>query len=122
LDQEEGEEEGAGLAEALQALATQWPGEARFRAADVARLINARGGVAADRERGTSLRELLFPELSGSPDTPVTPRAVGMRLGHHLDAPVVARGRTLVLRVAPRLPGDKARDPHEYLVKGAERP
>ena len=45
-----------------------------------------------------------------------------MRLGHHLDAPVVARGRTLVLRVAPRLPGDKARDPHEYVVKGAERP
>jgi hypothetical protein len=94
LTQEEDDQESADLADALVALAAQWPGnkekpeQSVFQAKAVAELINTTGewANAERRDRGEILREFLFP---GVPLTrAVTAKAVGKRLRRHIDEPV----------------------------------
>jgi hypothetical protein len=98
LAQEEDDEESASLADALTVLAAKWPNGASFQAADVARLVNTTGDWALEieRERGTILRESLFPEVPES--KAVTPIAVGKRLKRHVGGPVLRDGKTLTLK------------------------
>jgi hypothetical protein len=94
LTQEEDDQESADLADALAALADQWPGnkekteESVFQAKAVAELINTTGewATAEKRDLGEILREFLFP---GVPlKQAVTAKAVGKRLRRHVDEPV----------------------------------
>jgi hypothetical protein len=105
LSQEEDDEETASLADALQALATLWPNGKAFLAADLARLINDRSEFSIDKERATTLREFLFPELASKTDQPVTAKAVGKRLKRHIGEPLKSGTQTLCLKALPKAPG-----------------
>jgi hypothetical protein len=104
LEQEEDEEESASLADALEALATQWPDNKTFQSIDVSRLININpknDGLFNDtpereKERAAVLREYLFPTLS--PGQTVTAQAVTRRLKTHIGEPVRRGGKILILR------------------------
>jgi hypothetical protein len=118
LSQEDEEEEGASLSEALNAMSEQWPHQKQFQAADVARLIEGgssinrpdstaskeewesyNAAVAAENQRRELLREFLFPGVSHhrlALDVPV--HAVGMRLRGHVGNVVRHGVRTLVLK------------------------
>jgi hypothetical protein len=98
LAQEEDDEESASLADALRALAAQWPANAEFSAADVARMVNDRSEFTSDaeRERCATLREFLFPSLPSGQIA--TAKATGKRLRRHIGEPVKAGAETLVLK------------------------
>jgi hypothetical protein len=91
LRQEEDDVESSSLADALEAVAAQWPGT--FTAADVALVVN---NVFGD-DLSTLLREVLFSGLSSAP-TQVSPRSMGRYLKRHIDAPVQSGKRVLALR------------------------
>jgi hypothetical protein len=91
LWQEEDDVESSSLADALEAMAAQWPGS--FTAADVALVVN---NVFGD-DFSTLLREVLFSGLSSAP-TQVSPRSMGRHLKRHIDAPVRSGKRVLALR------------------------
>ena len=96
LTQEEDDQESADLADALVALADQWPGnkenprQSIFQAKAVAELINTTGewATAEKRDRGEILREFLFPGVPLM--RAVTAKAVGKRLKRHVEEPVAA--------------------------------
>ena len=106
LEQEEEDEETASLVDALNALATKWSDGQTFKAADVARVINDHSDYSIDRERGTILREFLFPEHGNRSDQTVSPKAVGKRLKRHIDEPVQSAAQTLCLKLEPKPPGN----------------
>jgi hypothetical protein len=91
LRQEEDDVETSSLADALEAMAAQWP--RTFTAADVALVVN---NVFGD-DFSTLLREVLFSGLSSAP-TQVSPRSMGRYLKRHIDAPVQSGKRVLTLR------------------------
>jgi hypothetical protein len=107
LTQEEDDEEGASLADALAALASRWPNCLGFRAADVARLINDQSEFRSETEkqRSETLREFLFPKLL--PGHTATAKATGNQLKKHLGEPVMRGARTLTLYGSP--------DPHDKM-------
>jgi hypothetical protein len=99
LTQEEDDEEGAALVDVLAALAGKWPGAVAFSSADVTKLVNdfqSSWASDADKERGATLRDFLFPNTQ--PSLIVTAKAVGKRLKSHLAAPVMRGGRTFTLK------------------------
>jgi hypothetical protein len=118
LSQEDEEEEGASLSEALSALQGQWPDQQQFQAGDVARLLEGATRVgeidadasdderkrhtaaeAAENQRRTVLREFLLPELSRTRFVAdVSGAVVGKRLRGHVGNPVRNGDRTLVLK------------------------
>ena len=106
LAQEEEDEETASLADALNALASKWSDGQTFKAADIARMINDHSDYSLDRERGTILREFLFPEHANRPDQTVSSKAVGKRLKKHIDEPVQSAAQTLCLKLVPKPPGN----------------
>jgi hypothetical protein len=89
LRQEEDDQESASLADALEALAMEMPGE--FDASEVVECINRSG-----RARGRALREFLYPEAP--PNHIATSVSVGTLLKSHVDEPVKGRKGTLILR------------------------
>jgi hypothetical protein len=98
LTQEEDDEEGAALVDALVALRLQanWGAEG-FKAADVARMLNDTSDRGpGEVERCAVLREFLFPGTS--PNQPVTSIATGKRLRKHVCEPVSNGTQTLILR------------------------
>jgi hypothetical protein len=105
LSQEDTEEDSASLADALAAIDAQWPESAKFKASDVARLINPLPtdefgqpkGYRSDqaREHSEILREYLFPTITRN--QLVSAKAVGKRLKNHLGEPVRKNGKTLIL-------------------------
>jgi hypothetical protein len=100
--QEEEDEESASLADALAVLANKWPKNEFFQASDVAKLANATGEWANEREAAMTLRDFLFPGTP--PNQAVTAKATGKRLKRHVDEPVPRNGETLNLK--------EERDPH----------
>ncbi|MGY4310985.1 hypothetical protein [Bradyrhizobium sp. JR3.5] len=91
LAQEEDDEESASLADALAAMAEEWP-KREFKAVEVAAIINE----SSLNLRGATLSEFLFP---GAPfGFTATAKSTGKRLKSHLDGPVKGGDRTLVLR------------------------
>jgi hypothetical protein len=105
LTQEEDDEEGASLADALAALAEQWQNCANFRAADVVRLVNDQSDyrLEAEKQRGETLREFLFPNLPLGHTA--TAKAASNQLKRHLSEPVMRGARTFTLYGVP--------DPHD---------
>jgi hypothetical protein len=99
LVQEEDDEDSASLADALAVLAEKWPNETLFQAADVAKLANATGEWANEREHAITLREFLFPGIP--PHQAVTAKATGKRLKRHVDEPVPRDGNILSLKQTP---------------------
>ena len=92
LEQEEDDEESASLADALAAMAEEWPKKKEFKAAEVATIINE----SSLNQRGATLSEFLFP---GAPfGFTATAKSTGKRLKSHLDGPVKGGDRTFVLR------------------------
>lgn len=80
LDQESGDEEGIGLAEALSAMASEWPKE--FISGEVANLINNE----FEGHHSDALRDFLFGTTP--PKFVATSRAVGKRLKAYQGCPV----------------------------------
>jgi hypothetical protein len=78
LVQEEDDEESASLADALAALADEWPDATPFEAAEVAKLANNTGEWSAKREQAMTLREFLFPTIPEN--QAVTAKSAGKRL------------------------------------------
>ena len=101
LSQEQDDEESASLADALIALVAKWPGQTKFKATDVERMVNDHSEFASDdeRERCATLREFLFPTLP--PNQIVTAKATGKRLKRHIGEPVKAGDTTLILKAEP---------------------
>jgi hypothetical protein len=116
IAQKQEDEESADLGEALEALDEAWPREIKFRAAHVADLINNPGdGTYGPRtKRGAIIRDFLFPKPPPS-NQPVSAKAVGKRLMHHLGDPVHRGQRTLVLKEFHN-PGSPAKDAISYFV------
>jgi hypothetical protein len=99
LAREHEDEDSTSLADALEIMLQKWSGQ--FDAADVAKFINVQpqtdqyGPRTAD-PGAVSLREFLYP---GAPaNHTVTPKSVGKLLKNHVDEPVKAGERTLILR------------------------
>ena len=112
LAQEEDEEEGASLADALAAMAdTKWPqadgspkATGPFQAAHMARMVSDQSEYRLDdeRERAAIVREFLFP--TAPPGQIITAKAVGKRLKRHIGEPIKRGDTTLILK--------EWRDPH----------
>jgi hypothetical protein len=96
IAQEEDDEESASLADALTAMAEEWPDEKEFRAAEVAEHIN---NTSFD-ECGLILREFLYPGIPSV--STASAKSVGNRLKKHRDEPVKCGDRMLVLRSRPK--------------------
>jgi hypothetical protein len=96
LVQEEDDEESASLADVLAILADKWPEAGVFQATDVAKLANATGEWANERESAMTLREFLFPNVPTN--QAVSAKATGKRLRRHVDEPVPRNGETLTLK------------------------
>jgi hypothetical protein len=108
VDQEQGEEESASLADVLDSLSRKWPAESKFHAADIAKIINDTSQWRTDDEveRSAILRELLFADAQ--PNTTVTAKATGKRLSRHVGEPVMHGTKTLILKeVRDRSAGPK---------------
>ena len=107
LSQEEDDEETASLADALVALSGEWPQEAPFLAANVARMVNDNSEFTPEekRNRNVAMREFLFPDLASKSNQTVTSKAVGKRLQRHVGDPVSMAGSTLTLKEVPKPPG-----------------
>jgi hypothetical protein len=107
IAQEQMDEDGASLADALALLAAKWPNAGKFKAAAVASMINVDNSQPAtsedEKEKAMILREVLFTDLP--PNQTVSARSTGRRLKRHVDGPVQHDGKTLCLR--------KERDTHE---------
>ena len=99
----------------LEALDAKWPKELKFRAVDVADLINNPGDAphGPRTQRGTTIREFLFPKQPSN--QPVSAKAIGKRLTHHLGDPVQRGQRTLMLKEFQKL-GAPAKDAISYFV------
>lgn len=99
LAQEGDDEESASLSDALVVLdAIVWPGRTgSFQAADLARLLNEPDiyASAEHKERTTTLREFLFPNLSAAQT--ITAKSAGKRLKRHVGDPVKHGDKTLCL-------------------------
>jgi hypothetical protein len=98
LTQEEDDEEGAALVDALNALDRQWPHGRTFQATELAKMLNDTSAYQGDteKERAATLREFLFPSLP--PGQTATAKAAGKRLKKHVGEPVLAGARTLILK------------------------
>jgi hypothetical protein len=98
LSQEEDDEEGAALVDALTALEAKWPGQQTFLAADLAKMLNDQSDFRGDaeKERAATLREFLFP--TAPQGQTITAKSAGKRLKRHYGEPVQANNRTLILR------------------------
>ena len=102
LNQEDDDEESAGLGDALQAMAEiRWlrtNSTGPFQASDLARYLNDRSEMRmeADVERTSVLHEFLFPE--GRQGHDVSAKSVGRTLKRHLGEPVRVGKSTLILR------------------------
>jgi len=94
LNQEEEEEEAASLADALEAMLRNWP--VRFRASDVAGLINTPTSLPEIEQDQQTLREFLLP--SAPPDHAFSAKTVTRLLKKHLDEAVRGDKKNLVLR------------------------
>jgi hypothetical protein len=101
LSQEEDDEDSASLADALAVMERRWT---KFKASDVADLINRRDADASlelDTLRemnrdSVTLRDFLFGHAPAG--FVATPKSVGRRLKAHVDEPVRSGERTLILR------------------------
>lgn len=101
LSQEEDDEDSASLADALAVMERRWT---KFKASDVADLINRRDADASlelDTLRemnrdSVTLRDFLFGHAPAG--FVATPKSVGRRLKAHVDEPVRSSERTLILR------------------------
>jgi hypothetical protein len=106
LAREDEDDESTSLAEALEIMLQKWSGQ--FDAADVAKFINVQAqtdqyGVPRSPDPSAAgLREFLYP--GAPPNHMATPKSVGKMLKNHVDEPVKAGERTLILR--------KHEDPH----------
>jgi hypothetical protein len=101
MRQEATEEDGADLGDALSALASLWPAEITFTAAELVAKLCGGSGVATlltdkDPAAVDLVRDFLFSDLANSPR--ITAKAVSKRLKRHLDNPVMVAGRTLALK------------------------
>jgi hypothetical protein len=98
LSQEEDDEEGAALVDALTALEAKWPKEQTFLAADLAKMLNDQSDFRGDteKERAATLREFLFPTAPSG--QVITAKSASKRLKRHYGEPVQANKRTLILR------------------------
>jgi hypothetical protein len=116
LTQEEDDEEGAALVDALQALRMQSDWGARgFKASDVTRMLNDRSERGpGEVERCALVKEFLFPGTS--PDLSVTSIAVGKRLRKHVGEPVSAGKETIILR-EEKEKGGGGRASSEYFIE-----
>jgi hypothetical protein len=116
LTQEQDDEEGAALVDALQALRMQADWGARgFKASDVARMLNDRSERGpGEVERCALVKEFLFPGTS--PDLSVTSIAIGKRLRKHVGEPVSIGNETLILR-EEKEKGGGGRASSEYFVE-----
>jgi hypothetical protein len=99
LRQEDEDEEGSALADALTALAGKW-GRGKFEAKDVATFLNDQTNAInrsnEDLERVACLREFLFPQTP--PNQVVSAKSLGKALKRHSGEPVKAGDGTLVLK------------------------
>ena len=104
LAQEDDDEDGASLADALSALAVEWPSQGMFTASDVATRLNQLAWMAnVDKERVTIMREFLLPKLPPGQDA--SAKSIGKALKNHVGEPVKNHGsETLILK--------EWRDPH----------
>jgi hypothetical protein len=98
LTQEQDDEEGAALVDALAALDLQWPHGKPFQSTALAKALNDTSAFQGDteKERMDTLREFLFPGLPQGQT--VTAKAVGKRLKKHVGEPVRVADRTLTLK------------------------
>jgi hypothetical protein len=98
LSQEEDDEEGSALVDALAALRAQsnW-GDNGFQASDLARLLNDNSERGpSEIERSAVLREFLFPLTP--PNQAISAISIGKRLRKHVGEPVSHGNLTLILR------------------------
>jgi hypothetical protein len=100
LSQEEDEEDTASIAEALAALAFEWPDGNTFTAGDLAKKLNDQSvmRIDAQRERQATLREFLFADLPH--DRTITTKSASKRLRKHVGDPVRVAKSILCLRSA----------------------
>jgi hypothetical protein len=103
LEQEEDDEESASLADALVVLVKHYriddKGTIRFKAADVAKLVNKGAEQSAtdiDKEHADTLRDFLFPGIPSNQS--VNAKATGKRLQRHVGEPVRHGDQILTLR------------------------
>jgi hypothetical protein len=89
LAREDEDEDSVSLAEALALMLNQL--SIKFDANEIAQLVNSQIDP-----RGTTLREFLYPDEPAG--MVATPKSVGKRLKNHIDEPVKAGDRTLILR------------------------
>jgi hypothetical protein len=100
LAREDEDEDSTSLADALEIMLQKW--SAQFDAADVAKFINVQpqtdqyGAPRTADPSAASLREFLYP--GALPNQMPTPKSVGKLLKKHVDEPVKAGERTLILR------------------------
>jgi hypothetical protein len=91
----------------LTILAAKWPNGALFESAEVAKLANATGDWASERENAATLREILFPTIPLN--QAVTAKSIGKRLKRQVDEPVPCNGNILSLK--------ETRDTHKGTLK-----
>jgi hypothetical protein len=112
LAQDEDDEDAASLADALAAMAAQWPNG--FHADVVADLIDNPMNPA-----GRILREFLYP--NAVPTVRPGARSVGKQLKKHIDEPVKSGNRTLILRVGVDTTG-AAKGASHYCIEAKSEP
>jgi hypothetical protein len=107
LTQEEDDEEGASVTDALAVLSKKWPKgetglESTFTAADVAKLANTTGEWASETDRmyAETLRDFLFPRITSATQA-VTAKATGRRLNRYVGVPVRHNSEVLTLKKSP---------------------
>jgi hypothetical protein len=96
IEQEEGDEDAATLADVVEVLAKKWPDQ--FAASDVAGMIN----IPYPEEDEQTIRDFLLP--GARTEHQFSAQTITRRLKQHLDNPVCSGERTLVLR--------RQEDPH----------
>jgi hypothetical protein len=101
LEQEEVDDGGVSLADALIILADKWPQS--FLANDLAEFINKEFPDDIQRQ----VREFLYPN-STDPKAKFSSKSVGTALGRHIDEPVASGGKVYTLRRYQELHGKSA--------------
>jgi hypothetical protein len=98
--EEEGDEDSATLADALEVFKKRWP--RKFKATDIAGMINSSSSFPETEEDQETLREFLLP---GAPsDYTFSALSITKLLKKHLDNPVRSGEKNLILR--------RIKDPH----------
>lgn len=99
LQNEADDENVLNLVDALEAMATEWPGD--YGASDIAALLNDDSNQKSNqaKERAATLRDFLFPESHGQRE--VSAKSIGRMLRKYIGTPVTRHdGDTLALKTA----------------------